>query len=127
MRAEKISIATAKITGLKSNPYYFDSKCFWAWNIMFYESSTLLFDNLPYIWLSEDSQEEAKKNCDELKEQFASAGIYEGDKVAIMFKEGGPVMAIGRIGGNDWIDVEDHFRRKTFEELNIDIISLIVH
>ncbi len=127
MKNENLSIATAKISGLESSPYYFNSKCYWAWNIMFNKSSSLLFNNLPFIYLTKDSEEEAIKCCNELKSQFASADIYDGDKVAIMFREDGSVRAIGRIGVNAWIDVEDNFTFKTFAELNIAITSLTVH
>lgn len=114
MKTEKIGIAIARINGLKNTPYYFDAKCFWACDILFFDTSSLKFTNLPWIWLSENSKSEAEQEYDKLKKNFSDAGIYDGDKVAVMFRENGRVIAIGSIGIDCWIDVENRFVKKNF-------------
>jgi len=53
--------------------------------------------------------------------------IYEGDKVAVIFKDNGQILAIGNTGEDAWIDTTDKFVKKTFAELNIVITSLKVY
>jgi len=126
MKFEKICIATARIKGLTKSPYYLEHHGYFAWDIMFYDTSTLMFDNLPCIEVG-NTVEEAVNFCNQLKENFKQGNIHDGDKVAVIFKENGHVRAIGRIGQDLWVDVDDKFVKKTFEELDIIITSLKVH
>lgn len=126
MKTQTISIATARINGLTASPYYFEAKCFWAWKIMFSDTSTLGFFNLPFIKVG-DNEEEAVIFCNRLKNKFKQANIHDGDKVAVIFGEDGNARAIGRTGTDLWIDVDDKFVIKTFKELNINIKSLKVY
>lgn len=126
MQFEKIGIVTARIHGLNKPCYYFEAKCFWAFDIMFSGLHTLSF-NLPFIYLSEDSEEEANQTLEELKKNFSDAGISDGNLVAILVGDNGDVRAIGAMGCDMWIDVKDKFVPKTFKELDIIITSLSVH
>lgn len=126
MKFQEVNIATARIEGLKKAPYYFDHHCYFAWNIMFSDTSTLGFTNLPFIKVG-DTEEEGVVFCNQLKENFKQANIHDGDKVAVLYEANGHVRAIGCIGQDSWIDAEDKFVKKTFEELNIVITSLKVH
>ena len=126
MKFEKVSIATTRIGGLTKSPYYFNHHGYFAWDIMFSDSSTLGFHNIPRINVG-DTEEEAVEFCNQLKENFEQAHIHDGDKVSIIFKANGLVRAIGCIGEDLWIDADDKFVKKTFEELNIVITSLKVY
>ena len=125
MKTQVVNIATASINGLTKSPYYFEHHCYYAWDIMFEDSSTLSFDNLPFIKVGE-TKKEAETFCNMIKDNFKKAYIHEGDKVAIIFEKDGHVIAIGSIGKDMWIDVTDKFVKKTFKELNINITSLKV-
>lgn len=57
MKFKKINIATARIKGLKKPPYYFNHLCYYAWDIMFEDTSTLLFDNLTFIKVGNTTEE----------------------------------------------------------------------
>lgn len=126
MKKKKICIATAKIKGLNDSPYYFEHHCYYAWKIMFEDTSTLFVNNLPFIKVG-DTKEEGEIFCNHLKENFNEAHIYEGNKVAVIFEDDGNVLAIGSTGKDEWIDTTDKFVKKTFAELNINIKSLIVY
>ena len=126
MKFQKVNIATARIKGLKKPPYYFDHHCYYAWDIMFEDTSTLFFYNLPFIKVG-NTEEEGEVFCNQLKENFNEAHIYDGDKVAVIFGDDGRVLAIGNTGEDAWIDTTDKFVKKTFAELNIVITSLKVY
>ena len=126
MKCQGINIATARIHGLNQPPYYFDHRCYYAWSISFSDSSTLFFKNLPFIRVA-DTEEDSIVKCNQLKENFKNAHIYEGDKVAIIFDKDGTVLAIGCAREDEWIDVRDNFVKKTFLELNIVVTSLKVY
>lgn len=132
MTFEKIGIATARINGLTKSPDYRTS--FFAWKIMFSERS-LNFDGIYDLDESfynlamnvGDIKAVAESRCNTIKKQFEKVHISDGDRVAIIFKEDRHIRAIGTIGRDCWIDVDDSFSIKTFEELNIVITSLKVH
>lgn len=126
MKFKKINIATARIKGLKKPPYYFNHLCYYAWDIMFEDTSTLLLDNLTFIKVG-NTTEEGEAFCNQLKASFKEAHIYDGDKVVVVFEDDGHVLAIGKIGEDAWIDTTDKFVRKTFSELHIVITSLKVY
>lgn len=126
MKFQNVNIATAQIDGLAKSPYYFEHHCYYAWDIMFRNSSTLIFYNIPFIKVG-DTEEEGNIFCNQIKENFNKAHINEGDKVAIIFDDSGHVIAIGSIGKDVWIDVTDKFARKTFAELKIVPTSLKVY
>lgn len=127
MSNSEIGIATATIRGLNDDPYYFDAKCFWAWDIMLENPSNLFgVDNIPFIYLHEDSKKEAIKLCKEIKANFEKAGIFEGKRVALILK-GTHAKAIGSLGGDLWIDTENKFVVKTFKELDLKFDTLTVY
>lgn len=126
MKFQKVNIATARIKGLEKPPYYFDHKCYYAWEIMFKDNSTLFFNNLSFIKVG-NTEEEGEIFCNQIKENFKEAHIYDGDKVAVIFRNDGCVLAIGNTGEDAWIDTTDKFVKKTFAELNIVITSLKVY
>ncbi len=126
MKCQGINIATARIHGLNRPPYYFDHKCFYAWSIEFSDSSTLFFNNIPFIKVG-DTKEQGEIYCNQLKSNFKNAHIYEGDKVAIIFDKDGAVLAIGHTSDDVWIDVRDNFVKKAFKDLNIVVTALKVY
>ena len=126
MKFQEINIATARIEGLTKSPYYFDHHCYYAWDIMFSDTSTSSFHNLPFIKVG-DTEEEGNTFCNQLKKNFEDAHIYEGSKVAVIFRNDGFIIAIGNLGEDSWIDVTAKFVKKTFEDLNIVITSLTVY
>lgn len=126
MKFQKINIATARIDGLTKQPYYFDHHCYYAWDIMFNDTSTFLFDNIAFIKVGKN-KEEGEKFCNQIKENFREANIYDGERVAVIFGDDSRVLAIGKIGDDMWIDTADKFAKKTFAELNICITSLRVY
>ena len=119
MKFVEICIARAKITGLNKKPFYFEHRVDWRLNIMFEETSTLLFHNLAFIPM-EYSEEEANKTYEKLVSKFKMAEIYNNDEVAVIFNnKDGEVLAIGAHGKDQWIDVKDNFKFKKFSNLNI--------
>ena len=112
--------ATARIT-LSGTPYYSNDLCYFAWDIRFFDTSTVFFNHLLFNKVG-DTKEEAIKYCDEIKENFKQAGIEDGGEITVIH-EGGYVSAIGCAENNQWIDVNDRFVRKTFEELNLFILQ----
>lgn len=125
MKFQKVNIATAQIRGLEQKPYYFNQKCFWACDIKFFNTSCIFFDHIPFIKVG-NTKEEANIVWEQLKDNFAKAGIREEDKVTILFEDNGHTLAIGQNAGDYWIDVGDKFAVKTFEELDITFSSLKV-
>ena len=123
---KKVNITTARIEGLEKQPYYFNHKCYWAWDIIFSDTHTFAVNNLTWIKMG-DSEREAIKFCNGLKKKFNKANIYEGNKVALIFENEGRVIAIGSEGKDKWIDVRDKFKVKSFKDLNIVVTSLKVY
>ena len=121
-----VCIATARINGLNKLPYYFKERGFYAVDIKFTDSSTLLFDQVPFINIG-NTREEAKTIWSLLKKNFSDAHIHNEDKVAVIFNMFYQVVAIGNIGNDVWIDVINGFSKKSFRELNITITSLKVY
>lgn len=127
MKTKKLCIGTGRIQGLKNGIYYFNAKCYYAFDIMFSETSTLRFKNLPYIPLSYDSEEAAENEFQRIKHHFEDAKIHDGEQVAVLFDEkDGQVWAIAPLGSNLWIDTMDRFKLKIFSDLNIIITGLKV-
>lgn len=120
MKCKKTCFATARINGLTSSPYYFEHRCFFAWDIMFSDASITTFNHLLLIKVG-DTEEEAVEFCNQLKENFKQAHIYNGEEVSIIFdKEDSHVSAIGCIDDQEsWIDVDDKFVKKNLKELSI--------
>ena len=126
MKFQKLNIATGRIRGLKDSPSYYEARCFYSWDITFHDTSTFLFDNI-FIKVGKE-KEESEIFCNQLKENFKEAQIYDGDRVAVIFDEEGSVLAIGSTREEDvWIDTTDKCVKKTFAELDIIITSLTVY
>lgn len=120
----KFSIATATIVGLDMEPH--GLRNLFEWDIRFLRKATefnpIIFENLG------ESFEDAQRYCEPIKAKFKEIGIEPLSKVVVLFEtETLNVCAIGTSGGEKWIDVQDGFNLKTFEELKIDITSLIVY
>lgn len=131
MKFKKVNIATARIKGLKKEPYFLDN-WFWGWEIVFSDFSTLgisnfLLDHALIIDVG-DTEEEGKVTCNQIRENFKNSHIKNGDRIALLYESNGSIIAIGNLAEDSWIDVQDNFVKKTFKELNIIIISsLKVH
>ena len=67
-----VNIGTARITGLTKPFYYNGHRRCYAWAIMFEDTSTLLFDNIPYIKLDE-SEWQAKFKHEQILRNFETA------------------------------------------------------
>ena len=126
MKFQKVNIATARIRGLTERPNFLSDRGYFSWNITFDEKSILIFINLSFINMGY-TETEAEFFCNQIKVRFKSAQIYEGDKVAVIFRDDGRVVAIGNMGEDVWIDTTNQFVKKTFAELNIVITSLAVY
>ena len=126
MTFKDVNITTARIEGLEKEPYYFEHKCYWAWDIIFSTPNTFAVKNLTWIKMGDDSKE-ADKFCNMLKRNFKKANIHEGDKVTLVFETHGRVIAIGSIAQDKWIDVRDKFAVKRFKDLNIIVKKLKVY
>lgn len=126
MKFQEVNIATARIKGLEKPPYYFEHGWYYAWDIILESTSPVSFCNLPFIKVG-DTQVEGEIFCNQLKENFKEAHIYDGNKVAVIFGDGGYVLAIGCMGEDAWVDATDKFVKKTFSDLNIVITSLKVY
>ncbi len=128
METKNVCIATARINGLEKRPYYFDAKCYFAMEIMFSEPSTLYLKNLPFIFLDDESLENAEKELSRIRSNFKEARINDNDNVAVLFsREHCEIIAIGSLGCDLWIDVQHQFALKKFEELNIVITGLTIY
>ena len=124
MSKTEINITTAKIYGLNELPYYLNEKCCWMWSLMFDERPCFSFNNLPFIYMGKQKQEAIDKYV-EIAKRFKSIGIYNGDKVAIIYDSNG-VIAIGKSYKDHWIDVRNNFQVKTFKTLKLNFDSLVV-
>ena len=122
----KVNIGTARITGLTKPFYYFEHRCCYAWDIMFKDTSTLMFNNIPFIEIGE-SEGQAKFKHTQILRNFEEAHIHEGERVAVIFRDDGVVVAIGNLGQNVWIDCFDNFCPKPFGGLHLKVNGLIVH
>ena len=125
MEFVKANISTGRITGLEKEPYYFEHHCYYAMGIIFEDVSSIWPNNMPVIELGED-MESAKKVQKEIVDNFAAAGIHEGDEVAIFFGNSGSLFAVGKKGADIWIDVKDLRHQKSFKNLNLIIKELSI-
>ena len=118
MKYEGINVGTGRIKGLTNSPYYFEPFCFYVWSITFSDTSTMMFDNMPYIKVGE-TEEEANHFCNQIKSNFKKAGISEKDRVSVLYENDGSVIAIGKKSSDSWIDCTDKFAIKSIEDLGI--------
>ncbi len=123
---KKVCIANAKINGLAKSPYFFEPRVYYVWDITFSKTSTLLFYNLPFIYMG-NTYEEAEVFCNQVKQNFADAHIQNGDMVKVMYQKNGSVKAIGSMKTDIWIDVDDKFSKKTLEELNVIVLEKFIY
>lgn len=120
MRNQKICIGTGRIYGLREPVYYFDPKCYWAVDIYFKKTTTLFFNHLYYIFAGK-TEEEGEKFWNKVKGNFAAANIKERQVVYVLFDQRGCVLAIGNMDKKFWIDCNDQFAKKTYDELNLGV------
>lgn len=127
MEYNDIHLATARIH-FSEIDYFFHRACY-VFDITFDETSTILFDHLAFIPAGAD-EDVAEEFLKAVKQYFATAGIYEGTEVAVLFA-GSKVLAISARGNDLWIDVHEgvfpHVPPKYFGNLGITIASLTVH
>lgn len=127
MEKNQLCISTAELHF--SNLYWFEHRCFYAFDIDFKNSSTIFCPNLAYIpaGYGEDTAEDFLKAA---KNYFLTAGIHDGDTVAVLFSDD-RVLAIGALGNDLWIDVHEgifpHVPPKDFSALGIKAKSLKVY
>lgn len=129
MKFQKVSIGTARISGIgiKDKPYLCQHYLHWAFDILFHDASTKKIENITNIKVG-NNKDEAKLFSNEIKNRIRDEiHIDNGSKVSLIFSETGRVRAIGAIGRDLWIDVDDKFAVKTFEDLNVVITSLKVY
>jgi len=127
MEFNDIHVATARIHF--SDIYYFQHKCFYAFDITFDNTSTILFDHLAFIPAGAD-EELAEEFLTAVKQYFATAGIHENSDVSVVFA-GSRILAISSHENDLWIDVHEgifpHISPKFFGQLGITVASLTVH
>ena len=122
-----ICIATARINGLADKFYYNEYSACYSWDITFSNASTILFNSVFSINLGK-TEKEANEFLSRIKRNFRKADISEKSNVVVMFSPDGYIKAITSIGGKDcWIDFNDCFYKKSFIELNISIVSLVIY
>ena len=112
-----MKIATARIHGLESSPYWFGEHCHFAWDITFSEHSEFFaFINIVGINMGK-TKEEAEEFCDGIKENFKQANIHENDEVTVVYGRDGLVIAIGKKEEKSWIEVNNKFSKRSFEAI----------
>ena len=126
MKFKTVNISTANISGLEERPYYSEHFGWYVWDITFFDTSTLFAKNLTFIKCA-NTKGYARVVWKKFKENFNTAGIHDGDRVAVISDYAGDIIAIGRIGADVWIDVRDKFKIKKFADFNIVVRSLIVN
>lgn len=120
----RFSLATATIFGLDMRPHTRNGV--YEWSITFCRQ-TVVFDHIDFKYLG-NNMEEAEKTCIPIKEQFLKAGIESCESVVVLIDaETSKIRAISKKGSEYWIDVQDKFALKTFDELKINVTSLIVY
>ena len=124
MEKNTIGITIATIKGLNDKVYYFDHKCYWAWDIKFTDYPLFTFDNLCWLYMG-DTQDEARKTRRKFKKVFDNNYISDGSRVAVIYDDDG-VIAIGRSNHDCWIDVRDKFKIKTFKQLVPNVENVFV-
>lgn len=117
----KVSEATARMNALSTPPVYWSHKCYYVWNIILEDTSTLIFHHPSFLKMG-DTSEEAVEYCNKVKDIFKNAGIHDGDMVDLLFERSGDVRAIGNKERNVWIDLSDKFATKTFNQLGVVIV-----
>ena len=127
MEKNPLCIATAELHF--SDLYWFEHRCFYAFDIDFKESTSIFCPNLAYIPAGYD-EERAEDFLKTVKHYFTTAGIHDGDSVAVLFSDT-QVLAIGALGNELWIDVHEgifpHVPPKDFSKLGLDTKSLKVY
>ena len=128
MKSYNIGIGIARIGGIEKEPYYFEEKNYYAWKIKFSKVSTAWLNNLPFIYLG-NTLEEANIKVEKHRSNFKLAEIYEDEMVSVMFDTNNQndVIAVASLGRNNWIDIRDDFKLKSFTELDIKIASLVIY
>lgn len=118
MDTKLVGVSTARIHGLNRNPYWLSHRDLYVCDISFSNASRPNFTNLSHIKAG-ITKLESEDFMKKLKSNFASAGIYEGSEVTIIFDSDGEVNAIGSEKKTKWIDVKDKYQPKTFYQLSI--------
>ena len=131
MTFQNIIIGSAKINGLTKDPVFNRHKCVWFWEFYFSKSScpfTTCFEHSHFIKVGESDNtfEESKAFCDELKKKIVDMGISEGERVLVIFGDY-ELVAIGKKREDLWLDINDQFTLKGFDDFNIIPKSLEVY
>lgn len=123
MESKKIGIATAEFSGLSKKSKYFSRLDCYTCEIVLSNSSALL----PYLIIGK-TLEEAEDFKNKIRKIFKESNIFTKDKFVVMFEQDkNSVLALGAIGKDFWIDVNDNFKIKNFNDLNINFASLKVY
>lgn len=128
MDNDNIGIARANIHF--SDLYQLIHHCYYAFDIMFENPSTIRLSNLIGITAGTD-REKAEEFLNSVKNYFHdAASIYDGCCVAVLFS-GLNILAIGSFARDAWIDIRDGIipcaTKKNFSALGINITSLKVY
>lgn len=128
MKVRKVGIRKARIEGLtEKNFYWSDELGFYKKDIVLKAHYLFMFKNLLDINLEKNS-EKAQQYHNKIIKQFDSVGIHEGDEVVILINEqDSTAIAIGSPASNKWIDVNDYFKIKVFNDFNLFISDLTVY
>lgn len=128
MKIRKVGIAKARIKGLTDGNFKRDDTwLFYTTHIFLDQISSIYFKPLANIKCG-NLFEESQKFHSKLIHQFDSIGIHNGDEVVVLFeKANSNIIAIGKTESNKWIDVNDYFKIKVFNDFNLFISDLTVY
>lgn len=103
-----------------SDVYYFNHRCYYAFDITFSDTSSLSFGNIIAICADKDDEKEAKKYLHDLKRRLKTDGIRSGERVEILVDENSKdVVAIKSTESSNWIDVRNKFVERKFSDFNV--------
>ena len=122
-----LCIATADLHF--SDLYWFEKHCYYAFDLTFENTSTILFNNLSFLNAGFD-HDSAEYFLNAVKKYFKLANILDGSPVNVLFS-GQQILAIGARGSDLWIDVRKGVYCRTaplsFAGLGLKIKSLEVY
>ena len=127
MKIKEVGITKTRIRELQENFIFKEGN--------FPYTSRISFDEIPFeladitnFHYGTTSYDRALALHSETIRQFDSIGIHNGDEVVVLFeKANSNIIAIGKPESNKWIDVNDYFKIKVFNDFNLFITDLTVY
>ena len=123
MKENAIYITTATIR-FYDKLYLFPTSENYNFIIKFDDSSLCSPNNRIYVELN-SSYERSTKMFDAVRRHLALNGVFDGIKVSVIYNSDG-FIAIGANDEDKYFDIQNNFTKKTFSQLSLNIISLII-